>query len=421
MNTLSIPCNVFSFRKNYAFILIILLNAVSTVYAYSQVGVKRNWTLPFTGQSIFDESGTLAYTWNSEGFSIRNVSDNSVRKSISTPINLLSISTNGSVVCTVTDSTLHFWNGRTGEFINTLKISNSKISSVVLNTNNTVYILQDDNSIKLWDFTNGKLLGSFSTNYVKKVLTTPSNNFVITVHYNNSQHWVKVWSATGDSIYSTELCFTTVSVKQNRSNDLTTFICDANDLTILNPATKQIVERNTFQQSKILSFDFDYSGSYYAIATEDSCSIKSLLNGKKVNMYLPQKHIYKAIFDPSGKKVLTNSLDSTIRIWNAYDGNLNLTIKGNTNYYNTKFNTDGSLIHAITDYKDVVVFNVSTAQQLTILHDSLNLPDYQNSFLFSQDSIVVITYNTSNISYKVWNYHTKALQYVQDNFNGINH
>lgn len=77
--------------------------------------------------------------------------------------------------------------------------------------------------------------------------------------------------------------------------------------------------------------------------------------------------VFDAVFDPSGGRIATASGDGTVRVWNAADGQLDLTFDVESRPLVPAFSSDGSLLAATSIEGPVRVWDLETEREIRVL------------------------------------------------------
>ena len=103
----------------------------------------------------------------------------------------------------------------------------------------------------------------------------------------------------------------------------------------------------------------------------------SVLQGQVPELLLPIGHsdyIRDASYSPDGKRIATASGDRTVKIWNAENGRLLLTIDGFTDFTNlsyVKFSPDNKSIATISEDQSVRIWDSDNGNLLYKFNDSV--------------------------------------------------
>ena len=284
---------------------------------------------------------------------------------------------------------------------------------------------KQDHTAKIWDANSGVLITTL-TGHTRGVLLaqfSPDSKKIITASFDET---VKIWDAnTGKLI--TNLTDNTSRVYSAK------FSKDSKKIAIGYYGDSKIWDANTgviysTLQNKIKGFNearFSSDGTKILTVFGDA-KVWDLTNGRLLKT-LTGSEFTNARFSPNSSKVITSSLDNSVKIWDSNTGTLLLNgNKSSQKIYTAQFSPDGNKIAAVFDDDKSALWNASNGSLISnlkvppivvpeIVYDNTGPPlpppppplvrilysDRETFELFSPDSKKVITFNNNNM--KVWN------------------
>ena len=114
-------------------------------------------------------------------------------------------------------------------------------------------------------------------------------------------------------------------------------------------------------------------------------------------------YVYSVAYSPDGTKIISGSMDGTIKIWNANTGQCLKTLKGHSEYiYSVAFSPDGRRIVSGSNDKTIKIWDANTGQCLKTLKGHKN---FVLSVAYSPDGTKIVSGSRDN-TIKIWNANT---------------
>ena len=114
-------------------------------------------------------------------------------------------------------------------------------------------------------------------------------------------------------------------------------------------------------------------------------------------------YVYSVAFSPDGTKIISGSMDQTIKIWDANTGQCLKTLKGHSEYiYSVAFSPDGRRIVSGSNDKTIKIWDANTGQCLKTLKGHKN---FVLSVAYSPDGTKIVSGSRDN-TIKIWNANT---------------
>jgi WD40 repeat protein len=149
-------------------------------------------------------------------------------------------------------------------------------------------------------------------------------------------------------------------------------------------------------------------------------------SAQEIKLVLPVGHLSQvntAVFSPSGKFIVTTSLDNTAKVWNAETGALLKNLIGHEDNVSVAlYSPDGKYLLTAAQDNIIKIWNASTGEFIKQLKGRRIGPAGGigiNSFSFSPDGKKIVT-ASSDFTAKIWNIHSGELLYdLQEHNSGI--
>ena len=110
--------------------------------------------------------------------------------------------------------------------------------------------------------------------------------------------------------------------------------------------------------------------------------------------------VYSATYSPDGRKIVSASEDTTIKIWNANTGSCLQTLKGHTSWVNSaSYSPDGTKIVSASNDRTIKIWDANTGSCLQTLTGHTA---YVNSASYSPDGAKIVSASRDN-TIKIWN------------------
>lgn len=263
-----------------------------------------------------------------------------------------------------------------------------------------VSVWNADNGVHMFTLTGHKrniTKAKFSTDG-KKILTCGSASEIV------------VWSAeTGKEEFK---------IDENRIGSISPIFADADldyknenivfcdeslRLGVINILTGQtLFTKNYIKSTKV---KFSPNGQSFLAVHESSVGVYNASTGELLAQMIANGQLMNtADFDKTGQYILTGSADFTARIWEAATGTPVSTFDHGAIVYNTQYTQDGERI--LTDSHDGLIKVWNLKDNKTILH--LNIRPFRNSDAsISPDGTILATVHYSDTSTIVWDVITR--------------
>lgn len=249
-----------------------------------------------------------------------------------------------------------------------------------------------DNTAKIWDATEGRLLRELKghTASLTSAIFSPDNRYVLTTSKDNT---ARMWKTdTGNFLFELKghSDWINTAVFSADGKIIATASWD-NTAKIWNAANGKLIHTLAGHSGPVTSVKFSKDGKSVLTASKDHTARLWKVPDGNTFIILKGHHdwVNAAVFSPGNKYILTVSSDSTACLWQAGNGLLVKKMKGHTGAItNVSFSYNGQYIVTASKDSTACIWQVSDGRlryTLTGHHDAVNIA------LFSPDGKYIVT------------------------------
>lgn len=276
------------------------------------------------------------------------------------------------------------------------------INEMILINNINIITANDRGIIKIINMHTGDLIKTIDcgmrTNNKIVISSNPNNKLIMCT--DGSQE-IKIWNYETNKLFNPKYFFphiccifthdykklVTGNYKSIKTWDIATgaILGTIDDTTIINTLVF------SFDGSKIVSGSIDETIKIWDYHKEQLIRTlgQHILGQHQDNIYQYQSLINCIVFSPDDSKIASTSNDCSIKIWNSKTGELLTTLKNKYHdiVLNVSFSPDGSKIVSVSNNKTIIIYNVKYGEILL----TINTQDGNTHVSFSHDGLEIIS------------------------------
>ncbi|HUC43405.1 MAG TPA: WD40 repeat domain-containing protein [Candidatus Sulfotelmatobacter sp.] len=264
-----------------------------------------------------------------------------------------------------------------------------------------VSIGQDDQSVKLWSASDGKLLRTLPAQEAtgESVAYSPDGQYVASggdVNFGSGEVNVKLWKVSDGSLVRT-FGSTVTDVQTAWSLAFSpdgTILAAArgNNVQLWRVADAVLLRTLTGHSGSVFSVRFSHDGTLIATGSaDDTAKIWRTSDGALQRTLTGHTFfVSSAAFSPDGTKLVTGSWDMTAKIWSVSTGTVLKTLSGHTDAINADdWSPDGTVIATASADSTIKLWNATSGALVRTLSD----PDvlYPQAVQFASDSLTLVS------------------------------
>jgi len=269
------------------------------------------------------------------------------------------------------------------------------------NNGKFVVTASGDNSAKVWNVKTGQMVLNLGNHYshVFCASFSPDSRFLVTVDGDVA----KVWNIPSGRLYKT-LRGHTKRVHSARFNSSgTRIVTTSEDGSI---KMWDIASARVFREIQITDKGWTYSavfnprgGSIAVGAQEGLLEVWDVNNGKRIMRLRGHSRAINTVrFDKNGSRLLSASVDNSVKLWEIPSGRLIRTFSGRS-FDSADFSPDGKFILTANDGGKAIIWRVKNGQKVMQLNHA---PEGRVIIArFSRDGKFIVTAGENKIA-KIW-------------------
>ncbi|MBD2439904.1 ribosome assembly protein 4 [Nostoc sp. FACHB-110] len=305
------------------------------------------------------------------------------------------------------DNTIKLWDVSTGKLLKTLSGHNDSVWSVSFSPDGkTLASGSRDKTIKLWDVSTGKLLKTLSghSNWVNSVSFSPDGQ---TLASGSSDKTIKLWDVSTGKLLKTLSGHSNWVNSVSFSPDGKTLASGSLDNTIKlwDVSTGKPLKTLSGHSDWVNSVSFSPDGQTLASGSLDNTiKLWDVSTGKPLKTLSDHgSGVWSVSFSPDGKTLASGSSDNTIKLWDvSTDKPLTTLSDHGSGVYSVSFSPDGKTLASGSADNTIKLWDVSTGKPLTTLSGH---NDLVYSVSFSPDGQTLASGSFDN-TIKLWDVST---------------
>ncbi len=248
-----------------------------------------------------------------------------------------------------------------------------KVNSIAISQDGrTLASGSDDNTIKIWNLSNGQVIRTFNghSSSVWSVAISSDGKTLASV---DSKNIIKIWNLSNGQVIRTLKGHYAVVYSVAISPDGRTLVSgsDNNTIKILNLSNGQVIRTLKGHSSSVNSVAISPDGKILASVDDGKNIIKiwNLSNGQVIRTFKGYPFwVNNVAISPDGRTLASSSGDNIIKIWNLTTGQEISTLKGHSSLvYSVAFSPDGKILASGSNDKTIKIWNLTTGQEISTL------------------------------------------------------
>ncbi|MBD2772676.1 serine/threonine-protein kinase [Iningainema tapete] len=299
--------------------------------------------------------------------------------------------------------------GHNWQCVHTLQGHSSMVQAIAISPDGvTLASGSNDNTIKLWQLSTGKLLRTFGRwfsghgSMVHSVAFSPNGEQIVSGSWDRT---IKLWQVSTGKLIRT---FTghshwVNSVAFNPNPPGGFFASGSADGTIKLWEVDTGREIRTFigHSDSVWSVAFSFDGSILASGSAD-CTIKlwQLSTGNNIRTFTKHSFFVNSVtISRDGEILASGSSDNTIKLWSINTGREIHTLRGHSNsVWSVAFSPNGELLASGSWDKTIKIWHVSTGREICTMSDHAN---YIRAIAWSPDGQTLVS-GSDDDTIKIW-------------------
>lgn len=291
--------------------------------------------------------------------------------------------------------------------VHTLKGHTSMVQAIAISPDGQLIASgSNDNNIKLWQLTTGKLLRNFNrwfsghSSMVDSLAFSPDGKLLASGSWDDT---IKLWQVNTGKQIST---FTghsnwVNSVAFNPEGQMLASGSADNTIKFWQIKTGRQISTLTGHLDLVGSVAFSQDGEILASGSAD-CTVKlwQVHTGREISTFTSHSfYVNSVAFSPDGQLLASGSADNTIKLWQVSTGRELHTLTGHLDsVWSVAFSPDGQLLASASWDKTIKIWHASTAKEICTLIGHLN---YVRTVAFSPNGRTLVS-GSDDDTIKIW-------------------
>ncbi|PAV21526.1 nucleotide-binding-oligomerization-domain like receptor [Pyrrhoderma noxium] len=256
-----------------------------------------------------------------------------------------------------------------------------------------------------WSLEETKAIFEEQQEEISSITLSPSGKFIASGFKRPNKGSIYLWNAlTGELVKKLELSRGVISVSFSPINEhLIAFVSWLSGTVQVWDVTNNVVATIRNHESPVTSIALSPSNEkHVAFGSVDATICIWNIERRELEVRPSTGHsgfICAIVYSPDGTRLVSSSVDNTVRIWKSETGQLLSTLNGHSGCVNSvAYSSDGSCIVSGSDDKTIIVWDAESGQ---IICGPINAGDYVRSVCFSRDGKQILSGSTDD-TVRVW-------------------
>jgi serine/threonine protein kinase len=291
--------------------------------------------------------------------------------------------------------------------VHTLKGHTSMVQAIAISPDGQLIASgSNDNNIKLWQLTTGKLLRNFNrwfsghSSMVDSLAFSPDGQLLASGSWDDT---IKLWQVnTGKQISTLTGHSNWVnSVAFSPEGQMLASGSADNSIKLWQIKTGRQISTLTGHSDLVGSVAFSQDGEILASGSADyTVKLWQVHTGREICTFTSHSfYVNSVAFSPDGQLLASGSADNTIKFWQVSTGRELRTLTGHSDsVWSVAFSPDGQLLASGSWDKTIKIWHASTAREICTLTGHLN---YVRTVAFSPDGRTLVS-GSDDDTIKIW-------------------
>jgi len=267
-------------------------------------------------------------------------------------------------------NSIHLRDIKSGIMLQEWKVNHEKrINSISFSPNGKIIVSGSlDNTIKVWDVENGKLLATFRghTDSVSSVVISPDGETIVSGSFDKT---IKIWDIKSGRVLVTFRGHTDSVTSVTISPDGRTVVSGSKDATLKLWDIEKYNEISTLKGHKVQvnSVKFSLDGKTVVSGSSDGKLMLWDIGSREMILTLVGNNapVHSVAFSPDGKIVVSGSNNMTVRLWNIERGKLISTLVGHKkSVHSVEFLPDGKTVISSSNESPLMYWELEKGDRL---------------------------------------------------------
>ncbi|MDZ8088897.1 MAG: WD40 repeat domain-containing protein, partial [Nostoc sp. DedQUE12b] len=265
------------------------------------------------------------------------------------------------------DNTIKIWDVSSGKLLKSLTGHSKEVISVAYSPNGQqLASASRDNTIKFWDVNSQKLLKTLTghSDEVKSVAYSPNGKQLASSSRDNT---IKIWNVSRGKLLKSLIGHSKEvnSIAYSPNGQQLASASADNTIKIWDVNSKKLLKSLTGHSNVVMSIDYSPNGQQLASASYDkTVKIWDVNSGKLFKSSIGHSSVvFSVAYSRDGQQLASTSDDNTIKIWDVNSKKLLKSLTGHSGrVYSVAYSSNGQQLASASYDKTVKIWDVSSGQ-----------------------------------------------------------